>query len=123
MLGEFLVELVGEILDETLAVFLPNRAPRERDAKRMHPGLAAIGYLCIGVFVGVMSLLVWRRGLLPHRFDLLMVLAMPVLGGIAALGLGLWLRMHGRRTTSFTTFWGGAGLTLGIACARAVLAL
>jgi hypothetical protein len=118
---EFVVEIVEEIVDETAGLFRAREAGREQEPKRMHPARAALGYGAIGIFVGVMSLIAWRHGVAPAALRVPSLFAIPVLAGIATQALGLCLRMNGRRTSTFTTFWGGASYAFGIALARFAL--
>jgi hypothetical protein len=117
---EYVVEIVGEIVDETVGLFRPRDARRE-PPKRMHPARAALGYGAIGIFVGVMSLIVWRHFVVPDSLRVPGLFAIPVFAGIATQALGLLLRVNGRMTSTFTTFWGGASFAFGIALTRLLL--
>jgi hypothetical protein len=116
---EYVVGIVGEIVDETVGLFRPRDA--RQAPKHMHPARAALGYGAIGIFVGVMSLIVWRHFVVPGSLRVPGLFAIPLFAGIATQALGLLLRMNGRRTSTFTTFWGGASFAFGVALTRFLL--
>lgn len=123
ILFEFLFELVVEIVGETLFVLgLDSDRSAKLSMKGRHPALIALGYVCIGFFIGVMSVIVWRRRVADAPFALINLAGAPILVGTLMLGFGVWRRMKGKTTTSLATFWGGAAFAFGIALARFLLA-
>lgn len=122
ILIEVLLELVLEIVTETLLALGVDIASKGKPTlEKRHPALIAVVYLCIGFFVGAMSVLIWRERVAVGPLGIGNLVASPVLVGSLMLAFGNWRRMNGKTTTSLANFWGGASFALGIALARLLL--
>lgn len=118
---EIIVEVCGELVFvlgwESLVASFEKRPKAD-------PVLARIGYLIIGIALGILSALV-----LPRRFSsddavsALGVLLNPLLFGLFAFWYGDRKRRRERSTTNLATFWGGTLFALGFSAARLLVIL
>ena len=113
ILGEFVLQVIFELVTEALAGLISNR-------KEPRPAVSAVGLVFGGAAAGFLS--AW---LFPHRVIVTRVvipgtslLLAPLATGIAMHALGKRLRRLERHPTSLATFWGGALFAFSMALVR-----
>jgi len=121
-LAQLVLEVVGQVVFELIAAFgwesLKDSARREREST---PILAGTGHLLLGVFAGVLSLLVVPRRLAPHSpVAGLSLLVSPIGTGITMHWIGEFWRERGKDRPILFSFRAGAIFAFGMALVRFV---
>lgn len=112
--GEFLFQLVGEILIE-----LGFHAMAEPFAKPSNPWLAVIGYFMFGAIVGGISLIFLPTYLVKGKgLRIANLLFTPICVGLAMSGLGAWRARHNQAVLRIDRFAYGFMFALGVALVR-----
>ena len=113
---EILIQFVGELFAE-FGIRSVGDALRHRDA--VHPVLAGLGIVILGLLGGALASLVWpsrifRQGPLPGAS----LLVSPLLNGFAMERFGRWRETRGRTRSHISTGWGGALFAFAMALVR-----
>lgn len=116
VLGEFLIQVIGEALIEMgfHSLAEPFRRPP-------NPWLAAIGYAIFGAILGGISLLVFPSNLVPGAWRVANLLATPIaVGGVMAIMaiMGAWRASRGQQVLRIDRFAYGYLFALFIALVR-----
>jgi hypothetical protein len=126
ILFEFLLELVLEILGQILveaaaALGWESLKASFRREHKSRPVLAGIGFFLMGLFAGILSLLVIGRRLTPHAWvpGLSMVLS-PIGTGLAMDSMGEFWQGRGKDRPPLFSFRAGAIFAFGMALVRFV---
>lgn len=114
--AELILELAAEgILDLLLRAIGEVFAGK----RRVNPVLAALGYVCLGIGGGGLSLLPFPHRLAPRsRVHGVSLFVIPVLTGLFMSMLGAALRRRGKRSTRIESFWYGFAFAFGMALVR-----
>ena len=117
---EFILELVFDVALEFLVEFSwESVAHSVRRREAANPFIAAVGYALIGSVIGVVSLSVIPRRLLPTGGVRGASLAIsPLVTGMLMRAYGEARRRRDLATTSLATFWGGATFAFFMALVR-----
>jgi len=113
LLGEFVLQVVGEALIEIgfHSLAEPFRRPP-------NPWLAAIGYAIFGAILGGISLLAFPNNLVPGAWRVTNLIATPIaVGGVMAI-LGAWRARRGQQVLRIDRFAYGYLFALSIALVR-----
>ena len=121
---ELIVQLILEVVSQVvfeLAASLGWASLRDgmRSERTSHPVLAPIGQFLLGVFAGILSLLIvshriWSSSPLPG----ISLLVSPMWTGVVMYSLGnMWPESRGEKPGLFS-FWGGATFAFGMALTR-----
>lgn len=86
-LGEFLLQIVGELLAE-----IGLRSLREPFRRRPNPWLAMLGAVLLGAILGGLSLLVFPHLLVAARLRLVNLMVTPIASGILLGLVAFWRR-------------------------------
>jgi hypothetical protein len=117
---QLVVEIIGQVVFEGLAELgwesVKHSARRERHS---NPVLAATGHFVMGLFAGVLSLLIFGRRLTPQSNvrGLSLVLS-PIGTGIAMHWMGKFWGERGRDRPALFSFRAGAIFAFGMALVR-----
>ena len=113
VLGEFLLQVVGEVLVE-----LGLHSLAEPFRRPPNPWLAALGYLLIGAVLGGLSLLVFPSNLVPPPWRAVNLVVTPLaVGGLMAL-MGAWRVRQGPSAWRIDRFAYGYLFALALALVR-----
>ena len=113
LLGELLLQVVGEVL---LEIGLHSMAEPFR--RQPNPWLAALGYTLIGLVVGGISLAIFPHLLVGARFRLLNLMFSPIFSGALMSVLGAWRRQRGDTVLRIDRFSYGFLFALAFAVVR-----
>lgn len=114
LLGEFLIQLVLEIVAEFGIRWLA-----EPFRRRPRPWLAALGYIVFGIIAGVLSLLVFRAHFIRQpAAQILNLIVTPLTVGLAMWTLGQWRAKRGETVLGIDRFWYGYLFALALALCR-----
>ena len=113
LLGEFLLQLVGEALIEIgfHSLAEPFRRPP-------NPWLAAIGYALFGAALGGLSLLLFPNNLVQGALRVVNLVATPVAVGCVLAGIGAWRARRGQSVLRIDRFSYGYLFALSVALIR-----
>ena len=113
LLGEFLLQVVGEALFEIgfHSLAEPFRRPP-------NPWLAAIGYALFGAILGGISLLVFPNNLVPEAWRVANLVATPIAVGAIMTLMGAWRARRGQQVLRIDRFAYGYLFALFIALIR-----
>lgn len=114
ILGEFVLQILGEVLFELgfHALAEPFRKPRD-------PWLAGLGYLLFGAIAGGLSLLVFPTHLTPEGlWRFLNLIITPIMVGLCMYALGSWRVKRGQRRYRIDQFAYGYVFALSLAIIR-----
>jgi hypothetical protein len=119
---QIVLEIVGQILFEFITAFgwesLKDATRREHEST---PILSGTGHLLLGVFAGVLSLLIVPRRLAPHSpLPGLSLVLSPLGTGIVMDWIGEFWRERGRDRPILFSFRAGAIFAFGMALVRFV---
>lgn len=113
VLGEFLLQVVGEALIE-----LGFHSLAEPFQKPPNPWLAAIGYALFGSILGGLSLLAFPNNLVPEPWRLLNLVATPFAVGALMVAMGAWRARRGQPVLRIDRFAYGYLFALALALVR-----
>lgn len=113
LLGEFLLQVVGEALIE-----LGFHSLAERFRRPPNPWLAAIGYALLGAIVGGISLLAFPNYLVPGAWRVANLIATPIAVGCFMVIMGAWRARRGEPVLRIDRFAYGYLFALGVALIR-----
>ncbi len=113
LLGEFLLQVVGEALFEIgfHSLAEPFRRPP-------NPWLAAIGYALFGAILGGISLLAFPNNLVPEAWRVANLVATPIAVGAIMTLMGAWRARRGQQVLRIDRFAYGYLFALFIALIR-----
>ena len=115
LLGEFLLQVVGELLIE-----LGFHSLAEPFRRPPNPWLAALGYVLFGLIVGGISVLLVPHNLVPETWRVTNLILTPfAVGGMMAL-LGAWRARRGQTLWRIDKFVYGYLFALAVAIVRFV---
>lgn len=113
ILGEFLLQVVGEALIE-----LGFHSLAEPFQKPPNPWLAAIGYALFGAILGGLSLLAFPNNLVPEPWRLMNLVATPFAVGGLMVAMGAWRARRGQPVLRIDRFAYGYLFALALALVR-----
>ena len=113
LLGELLMQVVGEVLLE-----LGLHSLREPFRQAPNPWLAALGYVLFGLIFGGLSLLLFPHLLVGERFRTINLVLSPIVSGIVMGAMGVWRRRRGDRALRIDRFSYGFLFALAFAIVR-----
>lgn len=113
ILGEFLLQVVGEALVE-----LGFQSLAEPFQKPSNPWLAAIGYALFGAILGGLSLLAFPNNLVPEPWRLMNLIATPFVVGGLMVAMGAWRARRGQSVLRIDRFAYGYSFALALALVR-----
>jgi len=113
LLGEFLLQVIGETLVEIgfHSLAEPFRRPP-------NPWLAALGYALFGAALGGLSLLAFPHNLVPAPWRVANLIATPVAVGVLMAALGAWRARRGDTVLRIDRFAYGYLFALAVAVVR-----
>ena len=113
LLGEFLLQVVGEALFEIgfHSLAEPFRRPP-------NPWLAAFGYALFGAILGGISLLAFPNNLVPGAWRVANLVATPIAVGAVMAIMGAWRARRGQQVLRIDRFAYGYLFALFIALVR-----
>lgn len=117
VLGEFLIQVVGEVLLE-----LGLHSLAEPFRKAPNPWLAAFGYALFGGVVGGLSLLAFPHNLVPGPWRLVNLIVTPLAVGSLMSAMGAWRARRGEPVLRIDKFAYGYLFALMLALMRFFLA-
>jgi len=116
LLGELLLQIVGQILFE-LGIHAVGQVFEDRKCR--NPWFAGIGNCILGVLAGFLSLLIFHHSLAKHEtFRLANLIITPIAAGSLMWLIGYWRTKRDRKTISLESFWQGFIFALGMALVR-----
>jgi hypothetical protein len=119
--GEFLLQIVGELLIE-MGLHSVDDAGRGRASQRS-PWLAAVGYVGLGACVGALSLLVFPDLWVTHpTLRMVNLLVSPVAAGVGMALVGKWRAKRGQAVLRIDKFAYGYLFAFGLGFIRFVFA-
>ncbi len=113
LLGEFLLQVIGEALVE-----IGCHSLAERFRRPPNPWLAAIGFALLGAIVGGLSLLAFPDNLVPEAWRVANLLATPIAVGGVMVIMGAWRARRGEPVLRIDRFAYGYLFALCIALVR-----
>jgi len=119
-LAEFFLELVVQLFFEVVLDFA-TRWLRSELAKHPYGNtiFSGLGYLFLGVFAGVFSVLILPHPILhPSRFHGISLLLSPLATGLAMSFIGRLIRGQGGKTVRIESFTYGFTFAFGMALVR-----
>ena len=115
LLGEFLLQVVGELLIE-----MGLHSLAEPFKRPPNPWLAALGYALFGLIAGGLSVLVVSHNLVPEGWRVANLVLTPLaVGGLMAC-MGAWRARRGQTLFRIDKFVCGYLFALGVAVVRFV---
>ena len=118
VLGEFLIQVVGEVLLE-----LGLHSLAEPFRKVPNPWLAAFGYAVFGGILGGLSLLAFPHNFVPEPWRLANLIATPLAAGGLMSAMGAWRARRGDAVLRIDKFAYGYLFALALALMRFFLPL
>src|SRR5579859_3829768 len=113
LLAEVLLQLLAE--SSARAVIRSNRKVAKA-SEHIHPALAAVGYLAVGVIFGGVSVLVFPHPIFhPSKFHGMSLVISPLLTGLLMSQIGIARRRKGKDTIRIESFGYGFACALGVA--------
>ena len=113
LLGELLLQIIGEVLVELGLHSL--KEPFRRDP---NPWFATIGYALIGTILGGFSLLVFPHLLVAARWRVANLIVSPIASGGLMCLVGQWRRRRGDAVLRIDRFAYGLLFAMGFALVR-----
>lgn len=113
VLGEFLLQAVGEALFE-----LGFHSLGEPFRRPPNPWLAALGYTLFGAILGGLSLLVFPNNLVPEAWRVANLVLTPLAVGGVMVGMGAWRVRRGQPVLRIDRFAYGYLFALSLALIR-----
>jgi hypothetical protein len=117
LLGEFLLQVIGEALAE-----LGLHSLREPFRKPPNPWLASFGYVLFGALFGGLSLLAFPHALVPEAWRVANLVATPLAVGGVMAAMGAWRARRGDPLLRIDKFAYGYLFALSLAVVRFFLA-
>lgn len=123
-MGEFLLELLFELLLETIAEFslsvgIDAASRSVKVAREANPIGIAIGLCLLGAMMSVLFTLVFPSRIFPPtKVHGLSLWLSPLLSGGALHLYGLWRQSKGHKPTPLASFWGGFAFALSLSLPR-----
>jgi hypothetical protein len=117
---EILAEVFFQVAIEAI-VGLITRSIRNlfSETSAVSPILAAMGYLLLGLFAGILSVLLFPHRLVPpSRIHGMSLVVSPVITGLIMSQVGALLRRKGKRAVPIESFVYGFTFALGVAIIR-----
>lgn len=113
VLGEFLVQVIGEALLE-----LGLHSLTEPFRKLPNPWVAALGYTIFGAIFGGLSLLAFPTNLVPQPWRVLNLILTPLAVGGTMVLMGIWREKRGQPVLRIDRFAYGYLFALSLALMR-----
>jgi hypothetical protein len=113
LLGEFLLQVVGEALIE-----IGFHSLAEPFRRTPNPWLAAIGYALFGAILGGISLLAFPNNLVPGAWRVANLVATPIAVGSFMVVMGTWRARRGESVFRIDQFAYGYLFALCVALVR-----
>ncbi len=117
VLGEFLLQAVGEALFE-----LGFHSLAEPFRRPPNPWLAALGYILFGAILGGLSLLVVPDHLVPEAWRIANLVLTPLAVGAMMVSMGAWRARRGQSALRIDRFAYGYLFALSLALIRFLFA-
>lgn len=118
---EFLFELLGELIGQAIAevlVELGLHSLAEPFERPPNPLLATLGYALFGASLGGLSLLAFRKHMVPEPYRIANLVVTPiVVGGLMAI-MGAWRARRGQPVLRIDRFAYGTMFALSLALVR-----
>jgi len=120
--AELLLEVLFQVvLEAIVALIVRSLQNALEQSNRIHPALAAVGHLLLGLAFGFASLLVYPHPLFhPSKFHGVSLLISPLITGLVMSQVGSALRRRGKQSVRIESFGYGFAFALGWALVRFV---
>jgi len=118
---EFLFEILLQIVLEVLAE-LGLHTVREPFRKRPHPGLAAAGYVLLGLLAGGLSLFIAPQYFVKDPWRWINLAVTPIVAGLAMMGVGAMRARRGQELVRLDRFMYGYLFALSLGLVRFLFA-